>query len=453
MCDLAAPSMRLDSEEDDMCRICWSSATDTPPRAPELKCLISPCACKGSQQFVHPGCLEEWRRRSQHSAFRCPVCLEVYTVPLRAPCASWGSVQAFGEFCLLCTLALAHGQRLVNGGLAAACWTTIMLITFDVERPARGHVGYGYAAIGAGVAQASLEEMLETGVDLAPLLLVLGGMAIFLQHLCAGLVAVARLVGHAEILPLAVGGSCIAVALSRTPRDDLANAALALAPGTLMLFGVDLLGGVRGAEPVPALRPGLLLVATEAIPEASIFGRSVVLITCTGPEGTEGLIINALGPEHARGVAGDGFRGLVAMGSAEVHGIRTGIGGPVSQRSLCILHELAPGMALPEDSVQIIPGVALRTRRLPRLPPQGTSAFYLLGRAGWGPNQLDTELRRGAWHLCDASRELVFGPAGNAALWDQLAADAERRIPLDAPHARPPAAAAAAGGEVLEMDT
>ena len=45
---------------------------------PELGRLMSPCLCKGSQKYVHEGCLEAWRHASAgHSArnlWKCPTC-------------------------------------------------------------------------------------------------------------------------------------------------------------------------------------------------------------------------------------------------------------------------------------------------------------------------------------------------------------------------------------------
>lgn len=44
---------------------------------PELGRLISPCKCKGSQKYVHEGCLQAWRRSaplSDRNFWRCPTC-------------------------------------------------------------------------------------------------------------------------------------------------------------------------------------------------------------------------------------------------------------------------------------------------------------------------------------------------------------------------------------------
>ena len=44
---------------------------------PELGRLISPCKCKGSQKYVHEGCLQAWRNASplsERNYWRCPTC-------------------------------------------------------------------------------------------------------------------------------------------------------------------------------------------------------------------------------------------------------------------------------------------------------------------------------------------------------------------------------------------
>ena len=55
------------------CRICFAAANEDDP-------LISPCACKGSLEFVHASCLDKWRRvmprRRQNT---CETCRTRYT--------------------------------------------------------------------------------------------------------------------------------------------------------------------------------------------------------------------------------------------------------------------------------------------------------------------------------------------------------------------------------------
>ncbi|KAL2021538.1 hypothetical protein VTK56DRAFT_7037 [Thermocarpiscus australiensis] len=50
---------------------------------PELGRLISPCKCKGSQKYVHEGCLQAWRSASplsDRNYWRCPTCHFEYRV-------------------------------------------------------------------------------------------------------------------------------------------------------------------------------------------------------------------------------------------------------------------------------------------------------------------------------------------------------------------------------------
>eukprot|EP00743_Colponemidia_sp_Colp-15_P006148 GILK01006608.1.p1 GENE.GILK01006608.1~~GILK01006608.1.p1 ORF type:complete len:365 (-),score=16.38 GILK01006608.1:441-1466(-) len=72
------------------CRICFEGESDS------ASPLIAPCACRGTQEFVHTECLQHWRRTvfrqmSEHSAFDgpvsdwrahfCCVCKEKYNIP------------------------------------------------------------------------------------------------------------------------------------------------------------------------------------------------------------------------------------------------------------------------------------------------------------------------------------------------------------------------------------
>jgi hypothetical protein len=72
--------------EDKACRYCFGDETEGP--------LISPCACKGGQKYVHLECLRRWQRmvlvsQSTHPAFQtdderhhtCNVCKGEYTCP------------------------------------------------------------------------------------------------------------------------------------------------------------------------------------------------------------------------------------------------------------------------------------------------------------------------------------------------------------------------------------
>lgn len=59
---------------------------------PELGRLIQPCKCKGSQRYVHEGCLRAWRRASpsQRNLWECPTCKYQYHLE-RLVWGSWAT--------------------------------------------------------------------------------------------------------------------------------------------------------------------------------------------------------------------------------------------------------------------------------------------------------------------------------------------------------------------------
>ena len=65
---------------------------------------------------------------------------------------------------------------------------------------------------------------------------------------------------------------------------------------------------------------------------------------------------------------------------------------------------------------------------------QTKDAIFVTGYAGWGRNQLDGEVRAGAWRLVDADADWIFPDIDDRAdLWAQLTREAEEQA---APGAR-----------------
>ena len=58
--------------EEKTCRLCWGDEDDGP--------LVQPCACRGSAQWIHQHCLEQWRRTAPggDAAYRCGQCMDHY---------------------------------------------------------------------------------------------------------------------------------------------------------------------------------------------------------------------------------------------------------------------------------------------------------------------------------------------------------------------------------------
>jgi putative transcriptional regulator len=98
-----------------------------------------------------------------------------------------------------------------------------------------------------------------------------------------------------------------------------------------------------------------------------------------------------------------------------------GWGGPVQPQTGWMLfgEEATVGSA---DVKQVAHGIGFAgsldvLRRLAQDPPEDLQ--LLLGYAGWGPGQLESELSEGAWLLAPVSREVIF-EVEPAAMWEHV---------------------------------
>ncbi|CAG8618945.1 2149_t:CDS:1 [Acaulospora colombiana] len=78
--DLSRGFLRLDSMTLKFCKICQETEDTTDSSSHAKNRLISPCKCKGSLQYVHLSCLNEWRATTlrQDASYRCEVCKYEY---------------------------------------------------------------------------------------------------------------------------------------------------------------------------------------------------------------------------------------------------------------------------------------------------------------------------------------------------------------------------------------
>lgn len=72
---------------------------------PELGRLIRPCSCRGSQKYVHEGCLRAWRMASpsQRNLWECPTCKYQYRLE-RLTWAKWATSKVVRAFLTLLIL-------------------------------------------------------------------------------------------------------------------------------------------------------------------------------------------------------------------------------------------------------------------------------------------------------------------------------------------------------------
>ncbi|MEL7091717.1 MAG: YqgE/AlgH family protein [Pseudomonadota bacterium] len=152
---------------------------------------------------------------------------------------------------------------------------------------------------------------------------------------------------------------------------------------------------------------GNLLVAMPGMGDPR-FERSVILLCKHSSDGAMGLIVNKPAPEIALGDLLDQLE-IDAKGpcrSMSVH-----FGGPVETSRGFVLH--GPGYQSRLQSMKVTPDVAMTaTMDVLEDLAEGEGpdpALALLGYAGWGPGQLESEIARNDWLTAQSTAALVFG--------------------------------------------
>jgi len=150
---------------------------------------------------------------------------------------------------------------------------------------------------------------------------------------------------------------------------------------------------------------GQLLVATPDLIDPN-FSKSVVLMIEHGSSGAFGLIVNRLygtGPLKDL-IIGLGFEAKTAEGDVSVR-----FGGPVERGQVFIVHGSDYEIA---DTIKISPGVSV-TNHSQIIKDMATGdgpqdRMVVLGYAGWGAGQLDSEFSRGDWVSMSVDKDVVF---------------------------------------------
>jgi putative transcriptional regulator len=157
------------------------------------------------------------------------------------------------------------------------------------------------------------------------------------------------------------------------------------------------------------LAPGLL-VAAPPLGDPN-FERSVVLLAAHSPEGAFGWVIN--GPELMT------LEELLDRAEVkETHNSKlpAGVvrsGGPVGPEQVWLLYPTHSRLLDLDAQFDIGSGVtACSSRRILEELARGRAPTPLLGvagYAGWGPSQLEDEIRAGAWLPTDVEASWIFG--------------------------------------------
>ncbi len=152
------------------------------------------------------------------------------------------------------------------------------------------------------------------------------------------------------------------------------------------------------------------------------FRQTVVLLCQHTDEGAWGLVLNRPTGKAATVVTQEGE----ALSNRE--GLEVWVGGPVELERGCILLGEMPDEG---EALRICEGLFLSgsPTLLQRLLEQPTSTGHirlLMGYAGWGPGQLEHELRESAWLISEVQLDLVFETEAST-MWEK----AIRRLGAD----------------------
>ena len=147
------------------------------------------------------------------------------------------------------------------------------------------------------------------------------------------------------------------------------------------------------------------------------FARSVVLLLHHGADGALGLVVNHPSPLDIGRFAGE--HSLPCHSSVKAVSVYRG--GPVEPSRGWILH----GDDAAKERQEIIPGlfVSGSIETLTNLIAAGEKPFkLLLGYAGWGPGQLESEMAQGSWLTVEpAFKHVLETPA--AETWNSVLRD------------------------------
>ncbi|MDG3005010.1 YqgE/AlgH family protein [Paludisphaera mucosa] len=162
---------------------------------------------------------------------------------------------------------------------------------------------------------------------------------------------------------------------------------------------------------------GRLLIAAPSLTDPN-FARAVVLIAAHGETGALGLILN-------RELDSDVAEVWARISSEPcVRREKMRHGGPVGG-TLMAVHDRRPlaNLLVGED---LYVATELGAMESLAASADGRVRFFA-GHAGWGPGQLEDELREGSWLVAAAVPDHVFGDHDSQSLWKDAATVAGRR--------------------------
>jgi putative transcriptional regulator len=191
----------------------------------------------------------------------------------------------------------------------------------------------------------------------------------------------------------------------------------------LLTAGIQLTGAPCAAQ---SMRPedlaqGKVLVTPRDSPDPH-FANSVIELARYDASGALGLMLHYRTDLTAK-------KTLNGIKGTENRADKLFVGGPVE---IPVVFALLRNQSAPAGSQRVAGNLYLMTSRqsIGSALANGWPAADLrlfIGYSGWGPGQLQREVRRGGWYIFDYDESLVFDEHPET-LWDRLIAKAERRL-------------------------
>jgi putative transcriptional regulator len=153
------------------------------------------------------------------------------------------------------------------------------------------------------------------------------------------------------------------------------------------------------------------------------FAESVIYLIRHDGTGAMGLVVNR---PIAQGPLADLLKALGQKGETGDGTVRIHFGGPVESESLFILHSndyAAKTTMFVGNGLGVSGGDDILQAIARGQGPRQT--LFIFGYAGWGPGQLEAEIKSGAWFTIPAETALIFDDQAETK-WDR--ATAKRKV-------------------------
>jgi len=163
------------------------------------------------------------------------------------------------------------------------------------------------------------------------------------------------------------------------------------------------------------LAPGLLIAAPPLVDSG--FDRSVILLAAHGEDGAFGWIVNGREVMTLNELLDHVDLPAPVSDASEEPRAGVRLGGPVGTEQVWLLYRTDEKGTLDDvpDQFDVGCGVtASPSQRVLQAVAEGRaprSLMGVLGYAGWAPNQLENEIRRGSWLPIGAEVTLLFDVA------------------------------------------